>query len=112
MLATPTLVDDRRQEAGGPTRPPLSCNQGVCFMAVVSDRTESPSERESRPHPLDPLTRREITIAAHLLRAAPTFHDVMRFVTLQLHEPPKDRVLGFAAGDPMEREAFAVLLDP
>ena len=30
---------------------------------------------------------------------------------MALHEPPKERVLDFRDGDPVDREAFAVLLD-
>jgi primary-amine oxidase len=66
-------------------------------------------------HPLDPLTRHEITAAAAAIRAAPEFRecgDRTRFVTLDLREPPKDAVLAWArTGTAPPREAEAVLLD-
>jgi primary-amine oxidase len=67
---------------------------------------------EIRQHPLDPLTKAEIEKAVRLLRAAPGFAPQMRFVTVALHEPPKDEILRFAPDHPIDREAFAILLDP
>ncbi len=64
-------------------------------------------------HPLDPLTREEIATTVGVLRGAPQFRTGMRFVGVTLHEPPKPRILAYTPdGEPIEREAFAVLLDP
>ena len=57
-------------------------------------------------HPLDPLTAEEIALATRLLRAERRLGDRVRFITVDLREPPKA-----AASGPAEREAFAVLLD-
>ncbi len=63
-------------------------------------------------HPLEPLTAAEITRASDLVRAEERLRsDRMRFVSINLHEPPKEQVLAFTPGTPFEREAFVVLLD-
>ncbi|HEV3471383.1 MAG TPA: primary-amine oxidase [Pyrinomonadaceae bacterium] len=62
-------------------------------------------------HPLDPLDAAEIAAAVATLRAAPDFPETALFSTVQLNEPPKDEVLGFKAGAPFRREAFAIVLD-
>jgi primary-amine oxidase len=62
-------------------------------------------------HPLDPLTAEEITAAARIIRAHEGFGKGHRFVSIALHEPPKEEVLAFRSGNGPEREAFAVLLD-
>ena len=62
-------------------------------------------------HPLEPLTADEVARAVRILRSERQLGDAMRFVIVTLHEPAKETVLGFRSGDPVEREAFAVLLD-
>jgi primary-amine oxidase len=62
-------------------------------------------------HPLEPLTEEEIRAAADILRSQRDLNDSYRFASMALHEPPKERVLDFRAGDAVDREAFAVLLD-
>ena len=71
--------------------------------------TEKPARTVA--HPLEPLSAEEISAAAELLRADGNFGDSHRFASVVLHEPPKEEVLCFRDGDPVEREAFAVLLD-
>ena len=62
-------------------------------------------------HPLEPLSADEVARAVRILRSERQFGDAMRFVIVTLHEPAKERVLGFRSGDLVEREAFAVLLE-
>jgi primary-amine oxidase len=62
-------------------------------------------------HPLDPLTADEITEAVTVLRKARALAADVLFVRVFLHEPPKDIVLGFREGDPIDRQAFAILRD-
>ena len=68
--------------------------------------------REERAiHPLDPLSADEIGAAASAILDG---HDELcdpRFPLLTLDEPPKDVVLEWRPGDPIERRAFAVVLD-
>ncbi len=62
-------------------------------------------------HPLEPLKVEEISTAAEILRKEKNLGNNHRFVSVVLHEPPKEKVLSFQNGDPAEREAFAILLD-
>src|SRR5712691_2348777 len=62
-------------------------------------------------HPLDPLSAAEITAAVAILRASDTLGPHVRFATVVLREPCKEVVLNFKDGDPLDREAFAVILD-
>jgi primary-amine oxidase len=66
-------------------------------------------------HPLDPLDAAEIRLAVEILRRERPVTPEARFVSVALHEPPKDQAV-FAAGDPagpaVPREAFVVLLEP
>ena len=62
-------------------------------------------------HPLEPLTAEEITAAVTILRTERKLGEHVRFASVSLHEPPKDIVLNFKAGDALRREAFVKLLD-
>ncbi|MGH2812503.1 MAG: primary-amine oxidase [Actinomycetota bacterium] len=62
-------------------------------------------------HPLEPLTAEEITEAVATIRKHADLGDAARFAYITLNEPPKETVLGFVAGDPVDREAFAVVFD-
>lgn len=62
-------------------------------------------------HPLDPLTAKEITLAAGVLRASDAFPKDALFSTIVAREPPKDEILGFRRGEAFRREAFAVVMD-
>ncbi len=62
-------------------------------------------------HPLDPLSKEEIAAAVQTLKAGGKVNDGSRFSILALHEPPKAEVLGFKPGNPMRREAFAVVYE-
>ncbi|SDH10527.1 primary-amine oxidase [Sinosporangium album] len=62
-------------------------------------------------HPLEPLTPDEISRAAAVLVRDRGLGDDHRFVFTELHEPPKDIVNAFRAGDTWSRQAFIVLRD-
>jgi primary-amine oxidase len=63
-------------------------------------------------HPLDPLTPEEIAAAVSIVRMDKALGGKpVRFASLTLHEPPKDIVLGFKAGDVILRSVFIVLID-
>jgi primary-amine oxidase len=62
-------------------------------------------------HPLDPLSAQEITAAVAILRTSGKLGSNVRFAAVVLQEPSKEVVLNFKDGDPIEREAFAVILD-
>jgi primary-amine oxidase len=62
-------------------------------------------------HPLEPLTADEINIAVKTLKTEKNLSEQVRFSTVVLNEPAKDIVLNFVMGDPIEREAFIIVLD-
>ncbi|MBE9179925.1 primary-amine oxidase [Oculatella sp. LEGE 06141] len=62
-------------------------------------------------HPLDPLTADEIARAVAIVRAERNVDRSFRFPVVVLNEPSKDTVLRFKDGDPVQREAFLILLD-
>lgn len=62
-------------------------------------------------HPLDPLSSSELEIAARIIREHTGFGETLRFVSIALDEPARERVERYVAGSPIERKAFAVLLD-
>lgn len=63
-------------------------------------------------HPLEPLSAAEIAAAAETLRRERSLGDDVRFVSVVLHEPPKEVVLSHRNGDAIDRQAFVVLRDP
>ncbi len=65
----------------------------------------------SLAHPLDPLSKDEITTVVEILKAEHKTTDSSRFSTLVLHEPPKAEVLHYKAGDAVRRTAFAVVFE-
>jgi primary-amine oxidase len=64
------------------------------------------------PHPLDPLTGEELKAVVELLRSSPSLSEKIRFGSIVLKEPSKAAVLEWTPeSDPLEREAFCILLD-
>ncbi|MGN8644834.1 primary-amine oxidase [Gracilibacillus sp. HCP3S3_G5_1] len=62
-------------------------------------------------HPLEPLNTAEIAIATQVIKKEKKIDDTFRFVSVTLYEPPKETVLAYKKGDPIQREAFIILLD-
>src|SRR5262245_26711410 len=62
-------------------------------------------------HPLDPLSRDEISAAVEMLRNAGRATDDSRYATVVLREPPKSEVLGYSAGSAFRREALVVVFE-
>ncbi len=62
-------------------------------------------------HPLEPLSAEEVKRAVHIFRDAGKVSPSTRFVSIALHEPPKATVHAFPGGEPIARQAFAVLFD-
>jgi len=78
----------------------------VCMAALVM-AAEAPATK----HPLEPLSKEEITTTVEVLKASGKVSDGSRFPIIVLHEPPKDEVLHFTPGSPMRREAFAMVYE-
>ncbi|MEW9668502.1 primary-amine oxidase [Ammoniphilus sp. 3BR4] len=62
-------------------------------------------------HPLEPLTVAEIQEAVSIIREKKNLGPKVRFAQVTLNEPLKEVVLNFKKGDPIDREAFIILLD-
>ncbi len=73
-------------------------------------RVDAP-EKHIAPHPLDPLSKEELSATVALLRDVGKVVDSTRFVLIHLHEPPKEKVLAYRPGQALPRRAFAVLYD-
>jgi primary-amine oxidase len=62
-------------------------------------------------HPLDPLTVEEIAAAVALVRSRGNVGETFRFPRVVLNEPEKADLLKYQPGDPIQRQAFLILLD-
>jgi primary-amine oxidase len=71
----------------------------------------SAEQSVSTQHPLDPLTPQEVEMVVRILKSDPRIHARVRFISINVHEPSKDVVIGFIAGQEWNREAQVVLLD-
>jgi primary-amine oxidase len=72
----------------------------------------SASRLEWPSHPLDPLNGEEIREVVKILRQERPLASRCRFVTIQLREPERPWMEAWQPGQPWDRQAFAVLLDP
>jgi primary-amine oxidase len=63
------------------------------------------------PHPLQRLDADEIRLARTVLAEHGLVGEQTRFAYLGLEEPPKQEVLAFKPGEPVERRVRAILLD-
>ncbi|MEO0408341.1 MAG: tyramine oxidase, partial [Cyanobacteria bacterium P01_A01_bin.135] len=77
-------------------------------MTIAQEKPQAP---QTIAHPLEPLTPTEIETAVATLRNAQSLGDSFRFATVTLREPAKETVLAFQPGDPVQRQAFLILLD-
>ena len=62
-----------------------------------------------QPHPLDPLSGQEIAKAVSVIAGSGKVTPTTRAAMITLKEPDKRQVTSWAAGDPADRRAFAVL---
>ncbi len=67
--------------------------------------------RVSLPHPLDPLSGEELTLAVEIIREQAQLDSRALFEQVRLKEPDKSLVRQFVSGNDIEREVFAVILD-
>jgi primary-amine oxidase len=63
------------------------------------------------PHPLDPLSEAEVTLASAILRRDKGLGEDIRFTHVQLEEPAKSDVLAWVPGATPARRAAATLFD-
>ena len=80
-------------------------------MAVPTESQLNNVTLTPAQHPLDPLTPEEIGEATAILKTQRNLGARVRFETIVLQEPAKETVLNFRIRDPIQREAFIVILD-
>ncbi len=86
---------------------------GKAKKANAREKKMSGTEKSAETviHPLEPLTAKEISAAVEILRTTQNLGPSYRFVSVVLHEPPKEQIINFEGVDSTDREAFVVLLD-
>jgi primary-amine oxidase len=62
-------------------------------------------------HPLAPLTAAEVEAAAEIVKVQKRLPDSYRFVSISLHEPPKQAVIDWDGISELDRQAFVILYD-
>src|SRR2546425_409193 len=115
---TPCQVELRRQSphrvSGGP-RARVARRTLAEAGRLGNERDHAMAVKEETigvTHPLEPLTADEIGRAGEIVRSERNLRrEQVRFISVSLHEPPKDAVLGFTSDSAVEREAFVILLD-
>ena len=65
---------------------------------VSQQETAGPARAGAARHPLDPLSSDEISQAVKIFRADGRARPAMRFVSVSLHEPPKDELASIRPG--------------
>ncbi len=83
----------------------------ILVVALYSFLNLASIAQSSFSHPLDPLSKDEMSTVVEVLRADNKASESSRFSTLVLHEPPKSEVLSFKPGDSFRREAFVVVFE-
>jgi primary-amine oxidase len=92
-----------------------SAAQASGARQTAEHRSVEPRRADTPPvasrHPLDPLDPDEIKTAIAIVRRERQLGESVRFVTVTLNEPPKQRVVDFRPGGAVARAAFLILLD-
>ncbi|HEX6501391.1 MAG TPA: primary-amine oxidase [Micromonosporaceae bacterium] len=81
------------------------------MSAPAADRVAGQPPADEDNHPLRRLTADDIDAARELLEREGLVAETTRFAYLGLEEPPKDTVLAWQVGDPVDRRVRAILLD-
>ena len=80
-------------------------------MTTTQELLKTSTKSNFVQHPLEPLSREEVATAIAIIRDERNLGETIRFTTVVLNEPPKNVVLNFKDGDPINREALMILLD-
>jgi primary-amine oxidase len=82
----------------------------IAFVVTLLLLSATFAHAASAPaYPLDPLSQRELTSAVTVLKNGGHVDDRTRFVFLTLREPDKAAVLKWQPGQPVARDAFAII---
>src|ERR1700685_3683453 len=89
-----------------------SLSSVIAFSAALLATTASLCAQTRAPHhPLDALTTQEYWTIHDVLEQSGHLTDKTIFSSVLLHEPAKDKVSAWKAGDPIPREADVILED-
>ncbi|MHB8695991.1 MAG: primary-amine oxidase, partial [Solirubrobacteraceae bacterium] len=80
-------------------------------MSTTQSLTMEQGAGPAGRHPLEPLSPEEIVQAVAILRGEQPLADTVRFSTVELLEPPKEEMLAWPEGRPVERQAFLIVMD-
>ena len=94
-----------------PSRRTTATSQGANSQEATAQDSPGQDSTGLPTHPLEPLSEAEIRITAEAVRAHPEFTPAVRFVYVELAEPPKDFVTSFEPGRTWDRRAEVVLRD-
>ncbi len=83
----------------------------VPMIVALSLALSCLGEAQAAQHPLDPLSKAEISAVVDVLKAAGKLTPGTRFAEISLREPPKDEISKFKPGAVFRREAFVVIRD-
>src|SRR5437899_8121740 len=90
----------------------------MCFELAQGGNSMTPStpdeavqQQMSGWHPLDPLTKEEITLTTQILRVSGRLTSRMRLMAYSLREPAKATVLAFQPGQTVTREVCVLIRD-
>src|SRR5437870_5525735 len=82
----------------------------IAFVVALLLLSATFAHAASTPlYPLDPLSQQELASAVTVLRNGGHVDDRTRFVFLTLREPDKAAVLKWQPGQPVARDAFAII---
>ena len=84
---------------------------GRIAPALIVCLTVANGSVAAQTHPLEPLTRAELTRAVQITRADSRFTVGSRFNIIRLAEPPKAAILAWKPGRSIPRQAFLGLWD-
>lgn len=79
--------------------------QPIAAVMLVSSANGAPASR----HPMDTLDVQEYWAVFEVMKASGKLDGNSRYAGVNLHEPPKAEVLQWKPGDPLRREALAVI---
>ena len=82
----------------------------ILILFLVGALTPALAFAQTQPvHPLDALTMQEYWTVYDVLQASGKIDKDTSYATVLLHEPAKDKVLAWKPGEPMPRQADAIL---
>lgn len=86
------------------------CRIAIPLLVVLLVPTLARPQTQAPEHPLQGLTAQEYWTVREVLQATGKTDADTHVMSVLLHEPPKEKVLAWKAGDPITREADVILM--